>query len=518
MRITNHLHLAILAFIICVASSCAKPLISNVQNGTYNYKPTSDDVLTVSVGIRPLPSTTEEEEKPKTFFDLRDSLAHVYLKIMASKVAHPDSLVKYLSKPLWAAPPKPTAKKPVNYTTYKVRLSFANLKKYYNDAKYMHPNTRLEYLTTSLVIPATSPVTIYTIDRLENEFEEIDLGTLSRDQTVTMNAKLTGEAGSSATTTDNYSTKNTGTTNNQNAGKVSLVDDKGNVIGTFDNSSSAGSGRETNNGRTRTAQTGAKANAEIGYLNTESIKEAVAVKLKRMRTGFTFTERNLTIAQRGRPLGDISDNIYVTATLKVSSVNNVLPLTVYDFEKLFEEDGSPVKAEKLSFNSRLINFVPCDNAQNITLTTNYEGAIRVPGNETDKKSGHNALEYDDKVTFYKFGNKAGETLEIDKNEYCKNAYKIMATDGTDMYVLKIEAPLALELDVFGDDKPEMLLEWVRRQQVNPVAANLTTTKYKIFFENIRTRGRIHLVNTAFTATQLAAISSLQDINNTKRNP
>lgn len=505
-------------FILFLFASCAKPMISNLERGTYAYGNTNDDVLNVSVGVLPVSSAKQEEEKPKTFFDLRDSLPHLYLKILSSKITNPDSLIKYLAKPLSEIPKKDPEKKPTDFTLHKVRFSFANLKKYYNDEKYMHPNTRLEYLTTSLVITdSISPVTFYTIDRLENEYDEIDLGMLTRDQTVTLNAKITGETGFGSSVTNTSSDKRTGTSGNQSLAKQNIYDSKGNVIGTIDNTLSSGSGSERNSGNTQTSQASTKANAELGYLNSESIKEAVAVKLKRLRTGFVFSDRTLTIAQRGRPLGDISDNIYVTATLKVSSVNNVFSLNVFDFDKLFGEDGNPVKADNLSFSSRLVKFVPCDNARDIQLTTNYEGAVRVPGNES-KKAGENALEYDDKVTFYKFGNKGGGSLHIDKNVYCKNAYKITATNAKkDEFVLKIAAPLDLELDVFSDDRPELLLEWVRRQQADPSAEKLVSGKFKMYFENIATKTRIYLVNDKLDDDAIKAIKTLINITNIARN-
>ncbi len=92
-------------------SSCAKPLISNLQKGSYAYTTTADDVLGVSVGLMPIQKPKEEEEKPKTFFDLRDSLPHVYLKLLSTKVTDPDKFIDFIHKHLSTLPKKPADKK-----------------------------------------------------------------------------------------------------------------------------------------------------------------------------------------------------------------------------------------------------------------------------------------------------------------------------------------------------------------------------------------------------------------------
>jgi hypothetical protein len=498
--------------------SCAKPLISNLQKGTYNYEKTTDDVLTVSVSVLPIPKVAEEPEKPKSFFDLRDSLPHIYLKLLSSKIVHPDTLVNYLYKPLTVVPKKAPESKPTDFTLYKVRFSFSNLKKYYNDAKYMHPNTRLEYLTTSLNIPAGNGISFYNIDRLENEYDEIDLGSLSRDQTVTLNAKISGEYGLGSSVSNSSSDKNTSTADNKNLNKLNVYDEKGNVIGALETGAGSAKNRESVTNNTNSSQANLKGNGEIGYLNSESIKEAVAVKLKRLRTGFNFSPTRLTIAQRGRPLGDITDNIYVTTTLKISNPSNVFTLNVYDFEKLFGDTNEPLNANDLKFSSRLINYVPCDKASNIKLSVDYEGAIRAVANDS-KNNGVNALEYDDKVNFYSFDKKGSGDLEFDKNLYCKEAYKIEAKDAAgDILVLKVAAPHPQELDVFMDDHPELLELWVLEQLSDPSPAKLSTVKYKMYFENIRTRDKIYLVKPAMTNADIDALKRVLNVRAVKRLP
>lgn len=490
-------------------SACSKPLISNLQKGPYEYKDAPESLLGVSVGVTPVQKAPEELEKPKTFFDLRDSLAHIYLKIVASQVRHPDSLIKYLAKPIIDAPKKAAQSKPTDFTQYKVRLNFAHWNKFYNSASFMHPNTRLEYLTTYLTIP--SGVSLYSVDRLENEIDEIDLGTLSRDQTVTFNTKLTGEYGAGSTFNNIANIKNTSASSNGTVGKETVYDGKGNAIGTIDKTFSNGGTQEGGKTTTTTGSANAKLAGELGYLNNETIKEAVALKLRRLRTGFSFSDKQLVIAQRGRPLGDISYNTIVTVTLKVSNYGTVYSPKVFDFEKLFTDAGDPVIANNLIFSLKGINFVPCDTATDITISTKYEGAIRAAGNETGN-TGENALEYDDKVTFYRIKEKAGDTVLIEKNLYCKKAYRVTATDSTgNRYILYMAAPNPEELLLFSEDKPEVFLQWVREQRENPVSANLTTSKFKMYFEKSGGGARIFLVKNGLSGSDINSIKTLNDI-------
>ncbi|MBS1511435.1 MAG: hypothetical protein JST86_11380 [Bacteroidetes bacterium] len=513
-------HTAAILVIIFIQTSCKapQPLLSNHEKGTYNYNTTNADVVNVTVSVLPLVKPTEEPEKPKTFLDLKDSLPQIYLKLLAAKEPDPVKFMSYLSKPLIGVDKKPDEGKPTDYTKYKLRFVFTNLKKYYNDKIFMHPNTRLEFLTTSLGIPSASSITFYNIDKLENEFDEIDLGSLTRDQTVTLNTKISGEAGFGNSVSNVTGNKNTKTTGIGSSGKQSVYDENGNVIGTMDNSGNFTGTSENSKNSTIGSQSSLKANAEASYMNTETIKEAIAVKLKRLRTGFNFSPKNLTIAQRGRPMGDISDNIYVTTTLSVADPINVLPTRVYDFGGPFNQTGNPIKADELTFTSRLVNFVPCDAATTINLTTSYEGAIRVVDNDSNDPGEH-ALEYDDKVTFYKFKNDKDGTIELDKNVYCKDAFIITAKNAAnDRFILNIATPVSEELNIFVDDNPRLFLSWVLNQIEKQNAADLSTTKYSMYFENTRTHDKIYLVKAGMTTTDLTALRGLVNINLEKRRP
>ncbi|MCJ8208121.1 hypothetical protein MUY27_00280 [Mucilaginibacter sp. RS28] len=506
----------VLAGCVLLYASCAKPVITNLEKGTYTYKNAGvgDSYLDVSVGIIPMENKAADPEKPKTFFDLRDSLPHLYLKLMAAKTTTADELIATLNKPLSTVEKPSDAKKPSDYTFYKVTFSFANLKKYYNSENYMHPNTRLEFLTTKLKIPDNSPVTIYTIDKLQNEFDDIDFGSLSRDQTVSLNAKLAvdGSLGSSYENTNGNSSTNS-SDNEATKGK-SVYDADGKVIGTVSKTGKFISTTGNNNSSTTNASAKADASLEANYANTTAIKEAVAVKLKRLKTGFNFSDRSLVVAQRGRPSGDISDNIYVTTTLKISNSSNVASWNVYSIDKLFDDSNKPNNASKLLVTSRNVNFCPCNIATDIDLTTSYEGAIRAVNNSV-AHPGTNALEYDDKVTYYKIQSDtaAPKTLKIPKELYCKKAYKFTAKDASNnSYVLFIASPVPEELDVFVDDNPKLLLQWLLENVSNPQAAKLISPKFRIYFQDLHNpENKIFLVKDALSPAEINAIKTLAGV-------
>jgi hypothetical protein len=192
---------------------------------------------------------------------------------------------------------------------------------------------------------------------------------------------------------------------------------------------------------------------------------------------------------------------------------------VYSFEKLYNENNQPNIADKLLFSKREVNFVPCDNAADITFTTKYEGAIRSVRNLW-LNAGTNALEYDDKVTFYRIGTTTGAPLTIDKSEYCKNAYKFIATDASGArYILKIADPSHRELDVFIDDYPQLLWQWLIDNLSNPIAGNLNTTRFILYFEKIDlTKQQIPIVKQNMTPTDIATLRTITGITIEKRNP
>lgn len=498
--------------------SCAKPQISNLKRGMYNYKTTTSDILDVSVSVLPLPSVIEVKQEQKNFFDLRDSLPHLFLKIMASKTKTPKELIDVLKEPLSKENAIVPSDKTTNFTFYKIRFAFSNLKKYYNDELFMHPNTRLEFLTTTLTIPTATNATFYNIDRLENEFEDIDLGTLSRDQSVTFNAKLTAEGNLGTSYAKNNQTKNTGGSNGKTGGTQTVYDSQGREIGTVNNSGDFSSSRIDSGSTSSSAAANLKANAEVGYLNSETIKEAVAVKLRRLRTGFNFSDKTLTVAQRGRPLGDISDNIYITATLKITDNKTVTTATAVTFEDLYNKKNEPNSAAKIKYSSRVVNFIRCAKADDLQLSSSYEGAIRAVRNEY-LKPGSNALEYDDKVTFYKISGSSANPISIDKNLYCKEVFnfKIIKDDGT-KYTLKIATNTIKEVGILNDESPEMFFQWLNYVRDNPSINNLSDGNFWLYFENnIDENDKIYIIKPVkMTAAEIKIIKDLGQITAVKR--
>jgi hypothetical protein len=466
----------------------------------------------------PVVQPEQNEEKSRLPWDFRDSIPHLLIKTIGAKVQKPEDIISLMSKPIPVSEKKMVKSLPTNYAEYKVRFTFSNIKRYFNDANgtFMHPNTRLEFLNTKLCIPQNNNFSFYTIDKLENEFEEIDLGSLERNKSVTFNAKLTGtgQLGSSVESINTNSSANTN--NSKSSDEQPVYDNKGNIVGKINSSGELINLK--NNSNTTNTKTGANltATGEVGYLDAESIKEAIAVKLRRMKTGFSFSASEIVISQRGRPNGEISDNIYVTATLKFMVNNNVPDLTVYTFDNLFDENYQSTPADKLTFSKRTVKYVKCGGAQPINLNTEYEGALRVVGN-TIKQPGVNALENDDQVTYYKIPQKEGPVLAINPSLYCKEVYKITAKNKAgESFDLRILWNSEDELDLFSDDKPEQFMQWLLKQKANPDKKKLSSNKFELFFEGPRAT-KIYIVKSNMSDADITAIGTLNGITTEARN-
>ncbi|GEM_PF-4237776 len=506
--------------LLVLVISCASPKISNLEKGRYRYEESAPtNILDVSVSMLPISSPEPVILRETNFLDIRDSLPHIYMKVLASKIDNADTFISSLSKPILPKPKDQDVKKQTNYTYHKVQFVFNNLKKYYNDKRLMHPNTRLEFLTTYVSLPPNSVATFYNINKLQNEFEEIDLGSLSRDQTVALNAKLNVSGGLGGSYENNSG--NTTNTNSfqENGREKTVYDDNGNIIGFINNKGTFTSVHNDTSSKKTGGEAKVSATLEGSYQNSETIKEAMAVKLKRLNTGFNFSDRKLAIAQRGRVSGDISDNIYVTTVLKISNTKNVFSIPAYSFDNLYDEQNEPMIADKLIFKKREVSFVPCDSAQNIDLSISYEGAIRAVRNLW-LNSGSNALEFDDKVTYYKINNSSADSLSIDKNEYCKDVYKFVAEDFFgNFYTLKIADPNHGELDIFIDDDPKLFRQWMIDNLENMNVKSLESSRFTLYFQKNGERGNIiPFVKKNLTSEDLKKIQSIKNIEIKKRNP
>lgn len=500
-------------------AACASPKLSNLEKGTYRFSqevaPT--DIVRVKVGVLPIVQEEKEQPKATTFLDMRDSLPHLYLKLLASKIKDPDTFISRLSRPVIPLEKKgAAAKKQTDYTEYKVQFVLSNHKRYYADKRFMHPNTRLEALSTDLTIAEGGPIRFYNINKLQNEFEDIDLGSLSRDQVVSVGAKLGLTGGLGGTSENTSGDKSTTSNSGEKTKGKTAYDADGNVIGTISKKGTFSSVDEGSSGNKTTAQANIGGSAEGSYQNSETIKEAIAVKLKRLKTGFSFSDKTLTISQGGRPSADISENTYVTATLKVSDPKNTMSLPVWAFGKLYDEKGKPIAADKLSYEKRTAKFVPCDSAKDISIKTEYEGAVRAVRNIWGR-SGNNALEYDDKVAFYRIDKANADPIVIDKNVYCKNAYNFVIIDAATKkkFILKIADPSHNELAVFIDDDPGTFLQWLTDNKAEPDKKRLSSSKFSLYFDDDR-GNTIPFVRDKITDSQIEAIRKLGRITSEER--
>ncbi|MDQ0966654.1 hypothetical protein QFZ20_002057 [Flavobacterium sp. W4I14] len=476
--------LGLLAIGLLTACGSAKPLLSNYHQNTYDYHLTTDRIpVDVIVSTRPIIKGKEAAKTTKTFADWPDSIKHIYLKAMVSRTKTPDELVKALQIPIEPEEKKQPIPKQTKYNEYKLVFEFANVKNYYLYQDYAHPATRLEFLTTHVKLAKNPYASFYTIDKLQNEFEEMNLGGLERTQDVSFNSKFginggLGSGSSQKQLNDNSrkSTKN-GTNND------STFDAAGNQTGSTGSTSTV----EKNSGGTTETNTSAEAkvsaSAEASYANEQAVKEARELKFSRMKLGYATSPDSIIISQRAMINGDISQNVFVTATIKFrnpdSGTKVVSSEEVVNFDNLYGENNQFTPADKLKFGIRTVQYVNA-MAENLHFTSAFKGEIRAVKN-LQGKGGNNILEYDDEVTYSTFKSKIDNPITLDRNEFVKSAYRIKAKINGEEYYLNIAAPKRMLLEIFGDDDPNLLIQWLKDGIESKKATNLESKKFKLFF-------------------------------------
>ncbi|MEM9867719.1 MAG: hypothetical protein AAF765_08540, partial [Bacteroidota bacterium] len=339
-----------------------------------------------------------------------------------------------------------------------------------------------------------------------------------RTQDVSFNAKLTGQYGINSEVSQGSSTSRAIGPGASTTSVTNVYDADGNLIDsiTTEQSDSQSSSRDVNSGNKTGVSAGA--GAEVGYGNSETLKEAFNLAYNDFKTGFSFDKESISISQKGRMFADISDNVIVTATMrpkspfiKISKVDN--------FSVLFEKNGKPKAADKITVARRTIQYLPCtllygEEKVSNKLSFSYNGLLRTALNHPGKT---NRLEYDDKVVYYPFSytqpEKSAKDIEINLLEYCQKVYEVYATfkgDG-DKYQLKISNPGTMNVTILEDDDPWPLFKWIKDMAMNADGKQLSTSKFSLFFVNTKSGKRLDFVNTKLDEGTIAKLKTLVDI-------
>lgn len=488
--------------LILLMSCKAKPKLSNSFNSKITWKKYSDPekILYVNVNTLPLPEKPKEPKKEAVkIFQLRDSLPHKLIEVFADKTTNVKDLVEAFKLPLSKIESDKPKIPELPNNRIKLRFQFSNIKKYFNDEIMVHPNTRLDRLNTTLTI-TNGNYHFLTIDRLENEIEEMDMGTLKRTNKVSYNGKLTGNLGSTSNTqsTDNKGYNNT--FSNTNGGNRKLYDENGNEVNVFQNSDGNSFNYIDNNSKTDSSSTGAGINGELSYNNEDSIEEAVNLQLRRPKTSFSFSKDKLIVSQKGFFNYDISDNVFVTATLEANSLSRIVsPANALDFSSIYDKDGKYKKVNSIGFKRKPFEYVPCMNSQKIPISIYYEGSLRT----VDTKNGNNLLEYDDNITYYNFSKQLDEnTLIIDKWDNCNDVFIVIAESKTTnkKYRLCIDDSLSRQQNEVVElyDNKYSFLRWLSHLQ------SLSQPNLKANFE-------LFLLNTDDINDKIVLLSNTQSL-------
>ncbi len=483
-------HFQLSLFFFMLLCSCAAPRFTNNDRGRYEHEDldagTSAKVVQVKAGILPQVKPQEPpKEMPPTFINLKDTLNFAYLRAVASKARNVDQLLlglrAELINPRTVVENTPTGStNEVDLTEVKVRLLISNIKKYYYHKDLLHPNTRLEFLDTEIKLDDTNFV-IYSVDRIQNDFEIIDMGTLSREQTAGFTTNITPEIGSSTETISDKGGKTTSITGNEEVSESDVYNDKGIKIGTIKTTQKPSTEDKTNNTKT-TSKSGASAKADLKYSNEETIKEALSIKFKKMKTGFAFTNNSITLMQRGYQLSDISDNVVINLTLKLKNIPTGLTntKTVSTFNGLFAALGNPIEPNKINPPSnKLVSYFSCQANPNlnIPLEIKYEGLIRATRNLT---RGRNILESDDKVKYYTIPQitSPAQNVNVPLSSQCTEVFRLkVKTLSNTEYILHSRAGALKEVYFYLKDNPAIFQDWLMAQLA---IANLAGTPLSHF--------------------------------------
>ncbi|REG78229.1 hypothetical protein [Algoriphagus antarcticus] len=414
------------AIFLLIISSCAKPLVTNNDRGSYRFDkryftsipetPVINDILRVNVALLPLPDEPKLGViKPKNFFDLRDSIPHTFLRIIGEKADSIPQIIEAIQSDLSKIPvPRPASTSTNGAKAFrddvkdevKVRLLISSVARYYYDEHLLHPNTRIEQLSTDIKLTGNN-FTIKTIDRLENDLELIDLGTLDRKNEVRFVSDLKGEAGVGAAVSQTSNRANTDSNGTGSNSTNSTSDSEGlNKEGNISSNENKGEVKTSEN-RTVDISKKAGVTAALKYENSSTINEGLKLQYQRIKTSFSFSDKNLTVTQASAPNKNIAENVYMTLTLK-STRSGSDQKDYLNAKKLFKDDSGTINGiNDAGLEVVSLRYIPCYSA-NINLSIQSEGMIRSVKNQV---RGRNRGEFDDKVIYLPFQTLA-DTIDI----------------------------------------------------------------------------------------------------------
>ncbi|MGB5943659.1 MAG: hypothetical protein WBG71_12325 [Leeuwenhoekiella sp.] len=517
------------AFLL-ILSCGSKSKLTNANRGQFKVKELDSclakEIIDLDVAIIPIPKPAPKvPEKPKTFFDLNDSTQNVFIKTIAGLTDNADSLISFIKKPLSDVKAS-SANYRTDYTEIPIRFSISALKNYASFDKannfsskrnmtFLHHNTRLDYLNTTLSLGGNGELEILTIDRLQNIKEDIDLGTISRTNTATFNSKASGNYGLDLNNQVNSGSENSVNTNPTTTATVNEYDEFGNLINSYTTSLADTSTSNLKNGASRGVALKKGINAEIGYNNIDVLNEALLSKIKRLKTGFAFTDRSIKISQRADILRDVSDNNLITATL-VARDSLVGNRTISTFKNLFE-NGLEVKASDIKYHNRTIRYIPCFDklykGYKIPITVSVNGVIRAVKNEFRGRSNY---EYDEKVIYHVFEYENNDYMEEDLSvelfRHCTKVQKMYVQFSGDInrHYLHITEPAEEHVHFLEDEDPQRFRLWLKSIKENPSASKLQRDDIQLFFAD--TSGvKTYLINKVIASTDINKLRTIQYI-------
>ena len=448
--------LTLLWLISLVVNSCVtKPRFTKTHKGKFKYNidsPIQNAIMAQATAI-PIENPAEKRTPKKYFIEMRDSIPHIFMNHIAKmSKSNIDTFVIGISKPFTLEKDKnnKTSIKKIDLSKKQFRINLSHIKTYFNHVELLNPSTRLEVLNTKITLKDTSFFQILSIDRITNETESIDLGSLKRNSSVGFEANTGGEIGFGLINKDSNSSdsqRNRTETSYQNSKEDSLIS----VLERLTKN-------QTLNENTKNVNN--KLNASMALKIQDDLEENLNLKKNRLKTGYAYCDSNFVISQHAAPLNDIYDNIVVNITIEPKS-GKKSTTSIYRFENIVDSEAKKFKPlDSIIFNRITVDYIKCDSSipSEIKLEGEYEGLIRIAKNKSFSTS---VLEYDDKIKFIKVkGEVLTSKLELNKVQFCTDVYKIKITDNSKEYFVYYSNTFQAQeiLQILGSDAQESLIK------------------------------------------------------------
>ena len=251
-----------------------------------------------------------------------------------------------------------------------------------------NPAQRIEQIDYTIKIPDSSNYKIVQIDKIQNEYETINLGDISRDRT----------------------------------NKFGFNSDYGVSLGTKN--------VDTSETKSSSKETGLKADSSLKFENIETIKETIKLLQEKITIGYSFNSTEINVQQQSKPLSGITKNILLNVRFRLKE--NVGLTTFLKIANYRNKEGDYLVPSKLEIKYLDVDYIPCSNKNenNFKLDLSYKALIRI----VEEK--HETVTESDDYVKYIFNEDSIKInpLEISNYKFCEWVWRLRTNEGQNFEV------------------------------------------------------------------------------------